>query len=131
MKLVIRNVDIKSHVLNFLVMHAKITYHTLMGKRKNSSKGPTKRMMMKVEPNIRVPIDESPSIAIEVVNPNIGKVLANESPSIATEVVNPTMQTRFLLMNHHLLPLRLLFPPQTRFMLMNHHLLPSRLLIPP
>jgi hypothetical protein len=68
-------------------MHAKIANHTVMGKRKISLKGPTKRVMMRVEPNIRVPI--------------------NESPSTTTMVVNP-ITNGFLLMNHHLLPLKLL-----------------------
>jgi hypothetical protein len=36
-----------------------------------------------------------------------------------------------VLMNHHLLPLKLLIPPQIGFLLMNHHLLPLRLLIKP
>jgi len=80
----------RSKVLNFVVMHAKIVDHILMGKRKNSSKGPTRRVMMKTKPNIKVHVDESPFAAIEVVNPTINKVIANESPSIAIEVDNPT-----------------------------------------
>ncbi len=118
-------------MFNFVVRHVKIANHTLMGKRKNSLKGPAKKVMMRAEPNIRVLIDESPSVATEVVNPTINKVLTNESPFTTTKIINPTLQTRFLLMNHHLLPLRLLIPPQTGFLLMNHHMLPSKLLIPP
>ncbi len=125
------NVDIRSHVFNFVVMHVKIADHTLMGKRKNSVKRLAKKVMMRGEPNIRVPIDESPYVATKVVNPTINRVFTNESPFTTTKVVNPTLQTLFLLMNHHLLPLRLLIPPQTGFLLMNHHLLPLRLLIPP
>ncbi len=112
-------------------MHAKIIDHTLMGKRKNNPEGLAKKVMMKAEPNIKVAIAKSPFVATKVVNPTIDKVLTNESPSTTTEVVNPTIQTWFMLMNHHLLPLRLLIPPQTGFLRMNHHLLPSRLLIPP
>jgi len=127
----LKNVDIRSHVFNFVVMHVKITNHTLMGKRKSSLKGLAKKVMMKAKPNIKVPSDESPYVATKVVNSTINKVLTNESPFTTIKVVNPILQTWFPLMNHHLLPLRLLIPPQTRFLLMNHHLLPSRLLIPP
>jgi len=62
-----------------------------MGKRKNSLKGPTKKVMMKAEPSIRVPINESPFTATKVVNPTTYKVLADELPFSTTEVVHPTI----------------------------------------
>jgi hypothetical protein len=40
-----------------------------------------------------VPTNESPFIAIEVVNPTTNKVLADESPSATTEVVHPTIDS--------------------------------------
>jgi hypothetical protein len=61
-----------------------------MGRRKNSSERPTRKVMMKVEPIIRVLVDESPSVATKVVNPTTNRVIANESPSAATKVVNLT-----------------------------------------
>jgi hypothetical protein len=44
------NVDIRSHALNFFVMHAKIVDHILMGKRKNSLEGPIRKVMMRAKP---------------------------------------------------------------------------------
>jgi hypothetical protein len=67
-------------------MHVKIVDHTLIGRRKNSSKRPTKRVMMRAKHNIKLHIDESPSITTELVNPTIDRVIANESPSVAIEV---------------------------------------------
>jgi hypothetical protein len=71
-------------------MHTKIADHTLMGRRKNSLKGPVRRVMMKAKPNIKVPVDESSAVATKVVNPTIDKVIVNESPSAAIKVDNPT-----------------------------------------
>ncbi len=84
------NVDIRSHVLNFVVMHAKIANRTLMGRKKKGLKGPIRRVIMKVEPSIKVRIDESSYVATKVVNPTIDMVIVNESPFDATKIVNPT-----------------------------------------
>ncbi len=110
-------------------MYAKIVDHTLMGRRKNILQGPP-RVMMKAKPNIKVLVDESPYVAIEVVNPTIHRVLLMNHHLLPLRLIIPP-QIRFVLMNHHLLPLRLLIPPQIRFLLMNHHVLPLRLLISP
>jgi hypothetical protein len=72
-------------------MHVKITNHTLMGKRKSSLKGPTKKVMMRAKPSIMVPINKSPFAATKVVNPTTYKVLADELPFATTEVVHPTI----------------------------------------
>jgi len=71
-------------------MHVKIVDHILMGRRKNSSKGPTKRVMMRTKRSIKLLIHESPSVTTELVNPTIDRVIANESPSVAIEVDNHT-----------------------------------------
>jgi hypothetical protein len=46
--------------------------------------------MKRAKPSIRVLVDESPSIATEVVNPTIDRVIADESPSATTKIISLT-----------------------------------------
>jgi hypothetical protein len=66
---------------------------------------------MRAKRSIKLPIDESPYVTTKLVNPTIDTVIANESPFVVIEVDNHTTN-RFVLKNHHLLPLRLIITPQ-------------------